>query len=131
MHDAQSIMSKDIVTVNQNTPIYEVMSVLIGAHISGLPVVDDENNLVGMITEKDLMPLFKHHSLTNATVADYMTKDVKVFTPETTIDQISEFFAQYSYRRAPIVKDGKLVGIVARRDIISLIIRLWGQKGTF
>lgn len=131
MHDAQSIMSKDIVTVNQNTPIYEVMSVLIGARISGLPVIDDDNNLVGMITEKDMMPLFKHHSLTNETVADYMTKDLKVFTPETTIDEISEFFAKYSYRRAPIVKDRKLVGIVARRDIISLIIHLWGQQGNF
>jgi len=131
MYEAQSIMTKDIVTINQNTPIYEVLNVMIGARISGLPVVDDGNNLVGIITEKDLMPIFKHHSLTNQTVADYMTKEVKTFSPEASIDEISEFFATHSFRRVPIVKDKKLVGIVARRDIISLIIHLWGQKQTF
>ncbi len=131
MYDAQSIMSKDIVTINQNTPIYEVMNVLIGARISGLPVIDDDNNLVGMITEKDLMPLFKHHAVTNETVSDYMTKDVMTFSPDATIDEISEFFIKHAFRRVPIVKDKKLVGMVARRDIISLIIHIWGQRGTF
>ena len=57
MFEVSKIMSADIVTVSTQTPIYEAMAVLIEHRLSGVPVVDDEQNLLGIITEKDMLKL--------------------------------------------------------------------------
>ena len=65
------------------------------------------------------------------TVGDFMTREVKFFYPETSAVEMSEFFSMHPLRRAPVVDhDGKLLGIVARRDILSLILIIRGQAET-
>ncbi|MFA6216386.1 MAG: CBS domain-containing protein [Candidatus Omnitrophota bacterium] len=125
MFEAGNIMTKEVVTVNKGTLIYEAMRLLLDKHVSGLPVVDDHNKLVGIITEKDMLRiLIDTESSVNKSVADYMIKNVKSFTPEDSIVTICEFLIQNNYRRVPILEKGILVGIVSRRDIISFIVKL-------
>jgi CBS domain-containing protein len=125
MFEAKNIMTKEVVTVSQDTPVYEAMRLLIDKHISGLPVVDEHNKLAGIITEKDMLRiLIDTDSSANKAVSDYMKKDVATFPPHESIVNICEFLIKNNYRRVPIVKDGILVGVISRRDIISFILKL-------
>lgn len=123
MIEAGSIMSKDVVRTSADTDIYEAMNLLVEKRLSGLPVTDGEMNLVGMITEKDVLRLLIDKGVTHRNkVGDYMTKSVISFEPEDDVVDIAKFFMERPFRRVPVVKDGKLVGVICRRDIISLIL---------
>lgn len=126
----KSIMTKEVITVRPETPIYEAMQLLLKHRISGMPVVDEENRLRGILTEKDVLRilLYRTDVELKETVADYMTKEVVSFTEDDSAILICQFFMKSPIRRVPIVRDGKLIGIVSRRDIISLILE---AKNTF
>lgn len=129
MFDVKSIMNKNIITVSADTHIYEAINMLLTHKISGLPVVKPDMTLEGIITEKDILTLLIDSSVDeNQTVADFMTKNVKTFMPNDSAVMVCEFLLAHPYRRVPIVEDGKLVGIVARRDILSLIVKMRGKN---
>ena len=123
MLPVKSIMTKEVIYVKPNTPIYEAMQLLPQHQISGMPVVDDEMNLIGILTEKDVLKLLiEDVSYNKTTVADFMQTDVVSFTEDDSAVKVCKFFQDNFIRRVPIVRQGKLVGIVSRRDIISLIL---------
>jgi len=120
---AKSIMMKKVITVYADACIYDAMDILVKEKISGLPVVNTEGNLVGIVTEKDVMRLlFTGAADNHKCVADCMTKDVVSFHPEDSVVDICALFITKPFRRVPIIEDGKLVGVVARRDIVSLLL---------
>ncbi len=128
MFEAESIMSKQVLTVTMSTPIYDAMNLLVENKVSGLPVVDDDNNLVGLITEKDILRFLLNKDVTtDQYVSDYVNRNVSTFGPKDSIIVICEFFINNPFRRVPIVDNGKIVGIVARRDIISVMLRIRGH----
>jgi len=129
MFKAQDIMITDVITVRADTPIYEAMKILVENSISGLPVVDKNMVLVGIITEKDMLCLLVEGDIERRqTVGDYMNKKVVCFRSDDDILSICDFFTKSSFRRFPIIKDGKMAGIVSRRDIIKLILKLRPTK---
>jgi len=116
------IMSKEITTVNMDTPIYEALDLLTKKKISGMPVVNEDDDVVGILTEKDVLKILIDKNLNiKDTVKDYMTRDVICFSEEDNAIEICKFFIRSHIRRVPIVNDGKLVGIVSRRDILTVI----------
>ncbi len=129
MFPIKTIMTSDVVTVMPSTPIYDAMKILLNYKISGVPVVDEEKKLVGILTERDLLDIFLHKQTdSKQTVNDYMTKDVKSFPEETDAFTICQFFLDTPIRRVPVVNDeGKLSGIVSRRDIVAAILRIEGK----
>ncbi len=131
MVEAHEIMTKDVFTVTPETPISKAIQTLRVARITGLPVVDNDGNLVGIISEKDMMGLLlTEDNMDDSTVADFMTKNVKFFGPHDSAVAICESLLQSMFRRVPIVDNGKLVGIISRGDIISLIWKeRWGTDG--
>ena len=132
MVPAKKIMTKDVIVVYPQTPIYEAMSRLTGNAISGLPVVDNEGRPVGIITEKDVLKILINSNIgAQDKVEDYMTRNVVSFDEETSATTICEFFMKNPIRRVPIVKDGKLVGVVSRRDIIGLILESRNKLSRF
>ena len=130
MFNAELVMKKDMITVSPDTPIFDAMKTLVSKGISGLPVVDKDMNLLGIITEKDMLPLLvnREDGEEKQGVADFMNHDVKFFKPTDTLVDICDFLIKNPYRRVPIVKDGKLVGIIARRDILAFILKLQSSK---
>ncbi len=119
----KSIMTKNVISVKPSTPIYEAMELLTKHKISGLPVVNDENRLVGILSEKDVLRILLNSDLqARNKVEHFMTKDVVSFTEDTGAVTICKFFLEKNIRRVPIVKDGILIGVVSRRDIIALIL---------
>lgn len=119
----QGVMSADPVSVRPEMPIFEAMELLVKHAISGMPVVDDDGRLLGMLTEKDVLEiLVKRDFEVKDTVETYMSRNVISFPFDADAVEIGRFFIKSNIRRVPILKDGRLVGIISRRDLIKLIL---------
>ena len=117
------LMTKNVITVNKHTSIRDAVVVFIENNITGVPVVDDDNNLVGIISEKDVLRLIYDFEDTPDSVEKYMTKQVVVFKPEDDLKEVCRSLKNNHIRRVPIVVDGKLEGIITRRDIVKYILK--------
>ena len=123
----KDIMTRNVVSVKPDTPIIQALRLLAEYDISGLPVVDDDNNIVGILTEKDVLPLlFVESNDDEKTVSDFMTQPAIVFDQDESFLDIGAFLGQNSFRRVPITADGKLVGIISSKDVLEFILRLRG-----
>ncbi len=124
MLEAEKIMKTDLVTVTRDTPIYEAIKTLVENNITGLPVVNDDMTLAGIITEKDVLKLLYDNLNEPGKVEDFMTEKVISFDHQDSLIDIAESFINSHFRRVPILRDGKLAGIVSRKDIIAYISKL-------
>ncbi len=123
---AREIMTKTVITAGVDMRLTEVMEQLLRWHISGMPVVDDENRLIGIITEYDLVNLAFDGNAADTKVGDVMTREVTSFSPDTLMAVIAKTFSAQRLRRAPIVDvEGRVIGIVSRRDILRELLRCY------
>ncbi|MFH1716330.1 MAG: CBS domain-containing protein [Planctomycetota bacterium] len=122
MYETKTVMTAEVRTVRRQTPIYDAVEVLLDSGVTGLPVVDDDMTLVGIITEKDVLRLLSQVEDESATVGQFMTRDVVSFDDEADLIEICECLIESDFRRVPIISQGKLAGIVSRRDIIKYIL---------
>jgi CBS domain-containing protein len=100
----------------------EAIQVLIENRVTGLPVVDEEGRLRGIFTETDrLNLLLNERSPAAATVGDVMTKGVITVDEDTTLDQVNQLLLRANIRRVPVMRDGKIVGIVSRSDVVKAL----------
>lgn len=123
MLKAKDIMTTAVKTVSPEATIYDAVNILYNKKVSGLPVVNDDGKLVGIITENDVLNLVFSGNARTTKVSDIMTKNVLTFTPDTDIDKISLAISEKQYRRVVIVDENNMVkGIVSRHDIIKIIL---------
>jgi len=122
---AEQIMTSNVVTVDAGTSIIRAMELLLRHSISGLPVVDADGKLVGIITEHDLMNLAFSGDAGSAKVKDAMTTDVVSYGPDAGLATLVNCFAGSRFRRVPIVAGKKVVGIVSRRDILRELLAMY------
>ena len=142
---ARDVMVSPVITVGENETVHEVAKLLIENRISAVPVVDDTGEVVGIVTEADLMyrpeagtehpsswwlsllvgdrTLAADYVKSRAVnVRDVMTCDVKTAAPETPLYEIADLFEQNHIRRVPILNESRdLVGIVSRANIIQAV----------
>jgi CBS-domain-containing membrane protein len=141
---ARDVMVFPVITVKPSSSVKEVATTLLERRISAVPVVDDQGKLVGIISEGDLMhrseagterqrswwllgwtgdeTLAAEYVKAHARkVADVMTRNVITATPETPLHEIAALLERNSIKRVPIVKDGQLVGIVSRANLIQAV----------
>jgi len=145
---AKDIMVKNVITIKQQATIEEIVKTLINNRISGLPVVDDAGNLVGVVTEEDLLHkemgprLPKAINILGAIIfysgvdiytedwkkimaiqaSEIMTDKVVTISEDAEIQEISELMIQHGIKRIPVVYGDKIVGIVSRADIIKTLL---------
>ena len=124
MLKAKDIMTTDLVTVKSQASVYEAIQELIDNNITGLPVVDDDMTVVGVISEKDILKLLYDLEKDGGTVSDYMTEMTVSFDPEDNLLDICNCFMKNPFRRVSILSDGKLAGIISRTDIIGYILKI-------
>ena len=123
MIPVKKIMTKEVVTVKTDTRIIDALNLLTKNEISGLPVVDENMHLVGILTEKDVLRILLNSNVsTKATVSEFMSRKVTSFKEDDNVTDVCTFFIKNPIRRVPIVRDKKVIGIVSRRDIIKLIL---------
>jgi CBS-domain-containing membrane protein len=144
---AREIMSGSVITVSPDTPFQNIVAIMLQHGISGLPVVDQDGRLLGIVTEADLLlkeeaphaqrPLIpwhgsslrlervvdRHRKAEGATAGMLMTENVVAATEDTTAHDLAHRMLAQDINRIPIVRDGRVVGIVTRADILKVFTR--------
>ena len=119
MLQARDIMTKDVISVKRETPIYKAVELMAEKNITGIPVVEDDMTLVGILSEKDVLRLFYDKgNEAGKTVDDFMTQPAIFFTEDESLLDVCDCLINNPFRRVPVASKGKLVGIISRKDII-------------
>lgn len=116
---AGDIMTRGVITIGPSARIQDAARLLADHHISGVPVVDAEGKMIGLVTEADLI------GKDGATVADIMTTRVVTAEESTPVEVVAQTLASNRYKRLPIVYGERLVGIVSRADIVRMMASRW------
>lgn len=117
-------MSKSVVTFKPETNVLDAVHALVEHRIAGAPVVDDEGNLVGMLSEFDCMKVALqagYHEMFGGPVSEYMTKGVTTVNAEMSIVDLAQKFAEDGFRRFPVTDQNRLVGQISRRDVLRAL----------
>lgn len=118
---ASDIMTESLVTISPEASITEAIDLLIGKAISGLPVVDNQGHLIGVITEFAMLAMVYDHEVRNQTVGQHMTREVITVNVDDPISRIADLCIVHRVRRLPVMREGKLVGLIARRDVLTAL----------
>ncbi len=122
---AEDIMTQSLITLSPDTDIYKAIKTLLKKKISGVPVVDINGNLQGMLSEYDCLRVMTggaFDGLPEGKVADYMSSPAQTIKAESRILDIVDRFLAKPIRRLPVVdKNGHLVGQISRRDVLEAI----------
>jgi CBS domain-containing protein len=119
-------MTTQVITVTKDTPILEALELLAKNNITGIPVVEYDMTLVGVVTEKDVLRLFRtDEDPKNKTVSSFMTQPAVHFDENEALQYVCECLMNYFLRRVPVSSKGKVVGIISRADLIEQILRKW------
>lgn len=116
--NASEIMTRKVLTTNSEASVQEVARLLSRERISGAPVVTAEGVLIGIVTEADLIDKVDRDGLH---VADIMSREIIAVQEDTPVTEIAKLLAQHKIKRVPVLRDGQLVGIVSRADIVGAI----------
>lgn len=122
-------MTTKLITFRPDDSMVEVMDVLVKNRISGAPVVNDNKELVGIISEGDCLKEIvksKYHNSPGgvATVKDHMVTEIETISPDMDIFEAAQKFLSMHLRRFPILREGKLVGQISQKDIIKAVLNL-------
>ncbi len=141
---ARDIMSTKVVTVSPSTSVRDIAGLMVEKHVSGLPVLNDNGTLVGMVSEGDLLrrpeigtqkhrrrwvsffsgvdeqarEFTKSHALR---AGDVMTEQVIHVSEETPLGDVVGLMEKHNIKRLPVLSDGKLIGIVSRADLLRAL----------
>ena len=141
---AKDVMTPNVVTIAPSLAIEEIAQLLLSCNISGVPVVDAEDRLIGLVSEGDLLRRLedgteRHRSwwlnlLTGPEerarefvkthgrrAEDVMTREVMTVTADTPVGEIAQILERRRIKRVPVVEDGKIVGIVSRANLLHCL----------
>ncbi len=116
---AGQIMTTIVVTVSPDTSVARIAETLGTYHISAVPVVDEAEHVLGLVSQHDLL------AKTGLTAADIMTTSVISVTADTDLADVRQLLVNRRIRRVPVLRDGRLVGIVSRSNIVALLTTEW------
>ncbi len=117
---AKNIMTKTFVSVAPDASIDEALELLLRHHISGMPVVDAEGQLRGVISEFDFLKLLYNPHCPDR-VSDFLTGEVIGVNEDDSLPDVAELFLSRAIRRVPVLRDGRVVGIISRHDLIRFV----------
>jgi CBS domain-containing protein len=124
---AAEIMTQPVVSVPPDALLTEAIKLLLRHHLSGLPVVGRDGMLVGIITEHDVMNLALSGNAADTRVDEAMTAEVISMPPDAPMTSLINCLTTRRLRRVPIVQDGKVIGIVSRRDILREMLFMYSK----
>jgi CBS domain-containing protein len=149
MQTARDIMTTDVITVKKETTIRELAELFTTRRIGSIPVVDNDGNLIGIVSESDLIEQDKNFHIptvislfdwiiylesekkfekelkrmTAQTVGDIYTEEVETVFPDTPVNDIADIMSNRKIHSLPVVEGKKIVGIVSRIDLIRTMIK--------
>ena len=121
MITAREIMTEDVVTINPESSLEEAIELMLLQEISGLPVTDNEGHLVGIVTEFALLAIVYDDKIRQESVSQHMTTEVLTIDVDDPIRKIADMCIVHRVRRAPVMHNGRIVGLIARRDVLRVL----------
>ncbi|MBO3099720.1 CBS domain-containing protein [Gelidibacter pelagius] len=126
-------MTRDLITFRTDQKIFEVVEILIKHKISGGPVVNDNNELVGIISEGDCLKQISDNRYYNMpvekdTVGERMMTNVDTLDGNMNVFDAASIFLESKHRRFPILENGKLVGQISQKDILKAALEMKGEN---
>lgn len=121
-------MTRDLITLSPETEINHAMGLLLDNRISGAPVLDANGNLVGVLSKKDCLKAAmeaSYYRAWGATVEAHMSKDVETLDAGMDILTATNAFVNSTYRRFPVMENGRLVGQISRADALRAMKDNW------
>ncbi|MFW6055436.1 MAG: CBS domain-containing protein [Thermodesulfobacteriota bacterium] len=142
------IMTTEVITVGPETKVTEAAEILLKNHINGLPVVDENHKLVGIICQSDLISqqkqlplptiftlfegfiplqstrqLEKEAQKISATAVKHaMTARPTFISPDSDLEELAKLMVNKNFHTIPVVQDGKLIGIVGKEDVLKTLV---------
>ena len=120
----QDYMKKDFLTLNPEMDVLRAAQLLLKSNITGAPVLDAHGRLVGILTERDFMQVALqgfYHGEPGGQVKRHMSLDPEYVSPDESILTVAEMFIQGRFQRFPVVDNGRLVGVISRRDVMRAL----------
>lgn len=121
MLTARDIMTDKVVTIGPDAFLQEAIEVLLAMHVSGLPVVDEESRLVGIISEFALLTTAYDPKTACDRVGRHMTAEVLTVNADDPIRKVADQFIVHRVRRVPVLEKGRIVGLITRRDVLKSV----------
>ncbi len=129
-YKVRDVMTSDPITVGQHVTLAEAEKIFEEHDFNGLPVVDEGNRLIGMVTKLDLMKAFAfikrikvphYDTIMSQPISQMMETKPQVFTPETPLTRVLHEMIETGHKSFPVVDDDRVVGIVAREDVLKAL----------
>ena len=127
----KDFIARELVTFAPEMQIVDAVAQLLEHEISGAPVIDATGNLVGIITAKDCFRAALHASYYqgwSGIVSDFMTNDIETLDANLDLVSAAQRFLNADFRRFPVIEDGRLIGIIMRRDLLSALNLQWSAQ---
>jgi CBS domain-containing protein len=128
---ARDYMATNLITFTPDMDVLEAVEWLLDYQISGAPVVDEQHQLIGVLSERDCLQTVlsaAYHDDLGATVGELMTAQVDTVEADTSIVELAEMFLKSNRRLYPVVEEGRLVGQISRRDVLKAFERFVNPK---
>jgi CBS domain-containing protein len=118
---ARHLMTEPVISVGADTSVVDVGRMLVTRAVSGFPVVDDDERVIGFVNETDiLVPLLRNEI--DKTASDVMSRPPIVVDEFTPTDAVMSVLQQSHIHHLPVVREGRLVGIITPRDVLRYLI---------
>ena len=124
---AADIMTQPVVTIASTALLVDAMKLLLRHHLGSLPVVDAAGDMVGIITQYDIMNFALSGTAADTRVEEAMSTEVISFPPEAEMSAVMQCLVSRRLHRVPIVKDSKVVGMVSRRDVLREMLFMYSK----
>ncbi len=129
MLKTQDVMTKEVICIKRDTPIIEALRLMAKNNVTGIPVVEEDKTLLGILSEQDALRLF--HTFDeekDRTVSDFMSQPAIHFEQHERLLDVCYCLRDNAIRRVPVTSDGKVVGVISRSDIIKCILKFGAQS---
>jgi len=129
-YQVRDVMTTDLRTVRGEVQLKDAEEIFEKQDFNGLPVVDPDGRLIGMVTKLDLLKTFvftdkvkvpPYQNLMSKSIATVMTRDVRIVEPETPLTRILQLMIDTRNKSFPVVENDRLVGIIAREDVLRAL----------
>ena len=135
---AQDLMSREVLSLSPDMTVGEALETLVKRGISGAPVVEPDGRIFGVLTEEDLLMFYEYPEechlempIRKAKVlgADLVTRGVISVRPDTPLEDVATLFIGRKIKRVPVMENGRIVGILSRRDLLRGLLSSRAKPG--
>lgn len=112
------LMTRKVITVSEDANVRYICKLLSKHNMSGFPVTNKSGKLVGFVSERDIIAAVFKPNFINRTAKNLMNRRIRTIPEDAPITLASKIFSEEKYRQLPVLRNGKLVGIISRKEVV-------------